>query len=56
MTDARQRNRDAYPHLAKVMDDFRKVFGDGVRMLHGVEPDGREVGKVPEFLKEDARG
>lgn len=26
MTDARQRNRDEFPTLAKVMDDFRKVF------------------------------
>lgn len=52
MSDQRQQNREQYPTMAKVMDDFRRVFGPGVRLLHGVEPDGREVGKVPEFLKE----
>ena len=55
MTDQRQQNRQQYPHLARVMDDFRRVFGDGVKLLHGVEPDGREVGKVPEYLKEATR-
>lgn len=52
MTAERQSNREQYPTLAKVVDEFRRVFGPGVKLRHGVEPDGREVGKVPEYLKE----
>lgn len=45
-------NRTLYPTVTRIADDFRKVFGPGVKLVHGVEPDGREVGKKPDYLKE----
>ena len=54
MSDARKANRDAYPTVAAMVDRVRKVF-PSAKLLHGVEPDGREVGKVPEYLKEATR-
>lgn len=52
MTDSmRDRIREQFPNVVRIADDFRKVFGDGVSLKHGVEPDGREVGKVPEYME-----
>jgi len=53
MGDERQQNRNAFPHVAAIVDDFRKVFGPGVKLVWGREPDGREIGKRP--ADEDAQ-
>lgn len=45
MDAERQQNRNAFPTVAAIVDDFRKVFGPGVKLVWGREPDGREVGK-----------
>ena len=56
MSDAKQRNRDAFPNVAQIVDEFRRVFGAGVKLQHGVElSDGREVGVEPGYLKEATR-
>lgn len=47
----RARNRAQFPNIAQIVDGFRRVFGPGVKLLHGVEPDGREVGSAPSYTR-----
>lgn len=46
----RDRNRAQFPTVAGMVDEVRKFFGPGVKLLHGQEPDGREVGKAPDYF------
>lgn len=43
----RERNREAFPGVAQIVDDFRSAFG-AVKVLHATEG-GREIGKPPAF-------
>lgn len=43
MTDERTKNRERMPTIAAVIDDFRRVFGPGVKLLYAME-NGHEVG------------
>lgn len=45
MTDERQRNRERMPTIAGVVDEFRRVFGPGVRLRYASE-NGHEVGEA----------
>lgn len=40
------KNRAEFPATAQILDEFRKEFGDGVKLLYAVEA-GREIGKKP---------
>lgn len=42
-----KRNREQFPELAKVMDEFRAVFGPGVKLICG-EENGKKIGKCDE--------
>ena len=44
---AKQRNREAMPQTAAIVDEFRRVFGPGVRVLWAREGE-LEVGKRAE--------
>lgn len=50
---ARERNRADFPTLAAIMDELRRVFGEGVRLEYGEEGalDGqvREIGAAPRY-------
>lgn len=49
-------NRAAFPELAEIVDDFRRVFGPGVRLVSGTEG-GRTLGhKKPPTAGELPRG
>lgn len=37
--DARTSNRAAMPIMAKAMDDFRRIFGPGVKLRYAKEGD-----------------
>lgn len=52
--NTRDRNRDAFPQLAGLVDQFRKVFGDDVKLIAGIE-NGKEIGKVDDELRASAR-
>lgn len=39
-------NRKRFPETAKIVDEFRRVFGDGVKVKWAVE-NGRSIGRVP---------
>ena len=43
MTDARAENRKRMPLIAAGLDDFRRVFGDGVKLRYASEG-GHELG------------
>lgn len=43
---SRERNRAEFPGLAALMDAFRKLYGDNVKLVHG-EESGKEIGKRP---------
>ena len=45
---AAERNRAAFPDVAQIVDDFRAVFGPGVKVLYATE-NGREIGKPQPF-------
>lgn len=49
MTKEEQRaaNRAAMPETAKIVDEYRRVFGDGVRLVWA-EENGKLVGQKPE--------
>lgn len=47
MSAQRQANRESFPQTAKIVDEFRSVFGPGIRLLWA-EEDGRTIGKRPE--------
>lgn len=40
----RTANRDAFPETAKIVDEFRRVFGLEVRLIWA-EENGRQIGK-----------
>lgn len=44
----RERNRREMPGVAAIVDEFRAIFGAGVKVLHA-EEGGREIGKPPPF-------
>lgn len=46
LESARERNRREHPVTAALLDEFRAVFGDGVRLVYSTL-DGRLIGKVP---------
>lgn len=39
----RERNRREFPTVTQMVDEVRKYFPEA-RLVHGVEPDGREIG------------
>lgn len=43
MTDAREQNRARLPTIAKALEDFRRVFGPGVKVIYAREGE-HEVG------------
>ena len=43
---SREKNRAEFPGLAQLMDTFRALYGDNVKLVHG-EEGGREIGKRP---------
>jgi len=54
MSEKRESNRDQFPGLASIVDQFRAVFGPDVKLIAGIE-NGREIGKVDDDLRESAR-
>lgn len=40
------KNRAEFPATAQIIDEFRKEFGEDVKLLYAVEA-GREIGKKP---------
>lgn len=50
----RARNREQFPEMAKLVDECRAIFGDGVKLVAGIER-GREIGKVDGALRKTAR-
>lgn len=50
----RARNRAEFPGMAKIMDAARAIFGDGLKMVYGVEG-GRAIGKRIEDYPEARR-
>lgn len=43
---AATKNRAEFPATAQILDEFRKEFGQGVKLLYASEA-GREIGKKP---------
>lgn len=43
---AQAKNRAEFPAAAMILDEFRKEFGDGVKLLYASEG-GCEIGKKP---------
>ena len=41
----RNKNRAVFPQAAKFLDDFRAVFGEGVKMGYAAE-NGAEIGSI----------
>lgn len=52
--NARDRNRGEFPGLAELMDSFRALYGDNVKLVAGIEG-GKEIGKVDDDLRKTAR-
>lgn len=48
MTDARASNRASMPIMAQAMDDFRRIFGPGVKLRYAKEGD-EERGSRAEY-------
>lgn len=46
---ARERNRASFPEIARIMDDFRRVFGDGCKLVWAKDGE-REIGKEPDYM------
>ena len=46
----RDENRRKFPRVAELLDEFREVFGEGVRLIWAVE-NGNRIGKVPRELE-----
>ncbi|MEO6147039.1 MAG: hypothetical protein ABIT70_08300 [Sulfuriferula sp.] len=42
----RDENRRKFPRAAELLDEFREVFGDGVRLIWASE-NGQEIGNKP---------
>lgn len=42
-----KRNREQFPGLAKIVDEFRAVFGPDVKLIYG-EENGKKIGKRAE--------
>lgn len=51
MTSSKDQNRLDFPHTAKFMDEWRKIFGEGIWVRHTSE-NGKQAGKkdVREFV------
>lgn len=45
--EERAANRAAFPEAARIVDEFRSVFGPGVRLVWWKES-GQTIGDVPE--------
>ena len=45
--EERAANRAAFPLTAEIMDEFRRVFGPGIRLVWARE-NGRTLGPAPE--------
>ena len=43
---ATAKNRAEFPAAARILDEFRKEFGEGVKLIYASEA-GREIGKKP---------
>lgn len=43
---ARADNRSAFPATARIVDEFRAEFGDGVKLIHA-EEGGKTIGRKP---------
>ena len=50
--EAAKRNRELMPGTAANMDEFSKIFGDGIKLMWAVE-NGRAVGRVPYDVVKD---
>ena len=48
MTDVREQIRQDFPGCTSIIDDFRAVFGPGVKPLY-FEEDGKTMGKQQPF-------
>lgn len=44
----RDANRSAFPLAARMVDDFRAVFGDDTKVVYAVNAAGDTLGAVPE--------
>lgn len=53
MSDAREQNRERLPTIAKALDDFRRVFGPGVKVIYAREGE-HEVGNRAAHDEADA--
>ena len=49
---AAKRNRELMPETAAIVDEYRRVFGNGIKLKWAVEND-RTVGNVPYDLMKD---
>lgn len=45
--DERATNRASFPEAARVVDEFRSVFGQGAKLLWWQE-NGKTIGQVPD--------
>lgn len=45
--EERAANRVAFPEASRIVDEFRRVFGPGVRLIWWSE-NGLTIGKIPE--------
>lgn len=43
-----ERNRAAFPLAARMVDDFRAVFGDDTKVVYAVNSAGDTLGATPE--------
>lgn len=48
---AAAKNRAEFPATAQILDEFRKEFGDGVKLIYACEG-GHEIGKKPAAPKQ----
>jgi hypothetical protein len=39
----RDKNRADFPHAARLLDEYRKVFGEGVKLVYAKE-NGKQIG------------
>lgn len=49
-----EQNRANFPETAKIIDDFRDVFGEDCKLLWAIE-NGRTLGKVPDETLQEMR-
>ena len=48
--EQRKKNREDFSEVMPFLDDCRKYFGDGIKIIY-MEQDGKSVGKKPEEIE-----